>query len=137
MLLVTANGEEHGLINTMPNSVPDDDFKNFDPSLKEEMKKLKKEDAKKVSARFINHQYPDEPLTKRYCKYAGDPIQEWKFLPGHEYTVPYGLVKEVNESRQMERQGLQSVDGKEVNKGEMPLEKDRSRPLYELVPTKF
>ena len=134
---VTAWGEEHGLINTYPNSVPFDDFKNLDPSKKEEMKKMKKEDSKMVKARYINHEEGSKGrLQKPYCRYAGDPILQYNLIHDHEYELPYGFVREVNESRVAVREGLQSVDGKDVNNGS-PVARDSTKRHHELVSTSF
>ena len=96
---VTARGEEHGLINVLGNSVQGDNMKRFAPEHKEEMKKLKDEDHRIVKARYINHRGSHERLTKPYCRWAGDPIQIWHFIPGQEYEIPHGLAKEVNEGQ--------------------------------------
>lgn len=127
LLKATASGEIHGLINTLTNSVPFDDFKNFKPENKKEMEKLKKEDAKLVKAEYMNSRGRHERLTKPYCKYAGDPIQVWHFIPGHTYEVPLGLVKEVNDATKHipKRSGLVSIDGNAINKDESPLAKDQ------------
>jgi hypothetical protein len=93
---VTVRGEEHGLINTLGNSVQGDGMKRFAPEHKEQMKKLKEKEAHIVKARYINHRGLHERLTKPYCRWAGDPIQIWHFIPGQEYEVPMGLVDEVN-----------------------------------------
>lgn len=94
--LIAANGEKHGLINTVANSVADNGFKHINPKIKEECKRLKEDDAKLVNVRYINYRGEHERLTKPYCKWAGDPIQTWHFIPNHTYQVPKGLVKEVN-----------------------------------------
>ena len=95
LLMATAGGEQHGLINTLTNSVPFDEFKNFKPEYKKKMEAEKKEDARLVKAEYLNSRGRHERLTKPYCKYAGDPIQIWHFIPGKIYEVPLGLVKEV------------------------------------------
>jgi hypothetical protein len=43
--MVTASGEEHGLINTLTNSVVHDEFKHFKPEHKKFLEAEKKEDA--------------------------------------------------------------------------------------------
>lgn len=96
---VTARGEEHGLINVLGNSVQGDNMKRFAPEHKEEMKKLKEEEARIVKARYINHRGSHERLTKPYCRWAGDPIQIWHLIPGQEYDLPYGFVKDINEGQ--------------------------------------
>ncbi len=138
LIRVTASGEEHGKINVLTNSVEFNDFKHMEPKLKEELKKEKKEDSRLVKVRYINHRGRHERLTKPYCKYAGDPIEIWHLIPGQEYEVPYGLVKEVNGKRLPVRSGLLTVDGQHVNKDESPLEKDQEGEiLHELVNANF
>jgi hypothetical protein len=126
LMMSTAAGELHGLINTLTNSVPNDDFKNFKPEHKKELERQKKEDSRIVEAEYMNARGRHERLTKPYCRYAGDPIQIWHFIPGKTYKVPMGLVKEVNDSTKHipKRSGLISIDGEALRKNEAPLEKD-------------
>lgn len=126
LTLVTASGEMHGLINTLTNSVPFDDFKNMKPEHKKQLEAEKKEDARIVKAEYMNSRGRHERLTKPYCKYAGDPIELWHFIPGRVYEVPLGLVKEVNDvnKRIPKRSGLVSIDGQALRKDESPLDKD-------------
>jgi hypothetical protein len=107
--LVTERGEEHGLINTLGNSVQGDNMKRFSTEDRENMKKLKEEESRIVKARYVNHRGKHERLTKPYCRWAGDPIQIWHFIPGYEYQVPYGLVKEVNEAVQKKEKDPQLI----------------------------
>lgn len=127
LLMATAGGEAHGLINTITNSVEFNDFKNFKPEDKKELEAQKKEDAKMVKAEYMNSRGRHERLTKPYCKYAGDPIQIWHFIPGHVYKVPMGLVNEVNDKNKImkKRSGLVSIDGNAVTKNEAPLDSDQ------------
>lgn len=124
--MATASGEEHGLINVLTNSVPFDEFKNFKPEHKKQLEAEKKEDARLVKAEYLNSRGRHERLTKAYCRYAGDPIQIWHFIPGKQYEVPYGLVKEVNDKSKVmpKRSGLVSVDGNAIKKDESPLDRD-------------
>lgn len=126
MIMSTAGGELHGLINTLTNSVPFDEFKNFKPEHKKELERMKKEDARIVDAEYMNSRGKHERLTKPYCRYAGDPIQVWHFIPGKTYKVPMGLVKEVNDSAKKipRRSGLVSIDGEAIKKDESPLDRD-------------
>ena len=126
VVMTTAAGEEHGLINTLTNSSKANDFKHFTPEHKAYLEKEKKNDARLVQAEYLNMRGRHERLTKHYCKYAGDPIQQWHFIPGHVYDVPLGLVNEVNDinKRLKKRSGLVSVNGNPVNNNESPLEKD-------------
>lgn len=128
LTLATASGEMHGLINTLTNSVPFDDFKHMSPENKKEMERQKKEDAKIVKVEYLNSRGRHERLTKPYCKYAGDPIEIWHFIPGKTYDVPLGLVKEVNDASKHipKRSGLVSIDGEPIRKDESPLDKDEA-----------
>ena len=127
LMMATAGGEMHGLINTLTNSVPFDDFKNMKPEHKKELEKQKKEDGRLVKAEYMNSRGRHERLTKPYCKYAGDPIQIWHFIPGKTYEVPLGLVNEVNDKNKImkRREGLVSLDGNPVQSTEAPLNQDQ------------
>lgn len=127
LMMATAGGETHGLINTLTNSVPFDDFKNMKPEHKKELEKQKKEDSRLVKAEYMNSRGRHERLTKPYCKYAGDPIQIWHFIPGKTYEVPLGLVNEVNDKNKIlkRRAGLVSLDGAPVQASEAPLDQDQ------------
>jgi hypothetical protein len=126
LLMSTAGGELHGLINTLTNSVPFDDFKNFKPEHKKELERERKDDSRIVEVEYMNSRGRHERLTKPYCRYAGDPIQVWHFIPGKSYKVPFGLVKEVNDVKKHipKRSGLVSIDGQALNKDESPLDRD-------------
>jgi hypothetical protein len=140
LTMSTASGELHGLINTLTNSVPFDDFKNFTPENKKEMERRKKEDSKMVKAEYMNSRGRHERLTKPYCTYPGDPIQVWHFIPGKVYEVPMGLIKEVNDvsKRLPQRSGLVSLDGESIKKDESPIEKDQEGEwLHKFVPQGF
>jgi hypothetical protein len=127
LVMATAAGEEHGLVNVLTNAVPFDEFKNMKPEHKKEMERLKKEDSKMVKAEYLNSRGRHERLTKAYCKYAGDPIQIWHFIPGKTYEVPLGLINEVNDKNKVmkKRSGLVSMDETNVNKDGSPLDKDQ------------
>ncbi len=135
--MVTASGEEHGLIDTWGNSVPFDDFKHMDPKTKAECEKQKKEDQRIVKCRYINRRGMHERLDKTYCRWSGDSLQKWHLIPGKEYDVPYGMVKEVNASKMIKRSGLVSQDGADLNGGAPLAKDDVGESLHELVPAKF
>jgi hypothetical protein len=130
-LTMVKNGEQHGLINTLANSVKDDGFKHMEPEWKTKAEKLRKEEAKIVKARYINHRGNHERLTKPYCRWAGDPIRIYHLIPGEVYELPYGFVKEVNESDGLNRRSKE--DGPKDGVGKIE-GKDR---LHELVPVSF
>jgi len=131
LLLVTESGEQHGLLNQLPNSIPDTGFKHMDPETRSKAEKLKKEDSKMVKARYINHRGMHERLSKPYMKYAGDMIKMYHLIPGHTYELPLGFVKEINEARGLEQRADQVVDDRVRAKDGNPLK------IHELVPLSF
>ena len=140
VVMVTATGEQHGLVNTLTNSVAFNDFKHMTPANKAKIEKQKKEDSRMVKAEYMNSRGRHERLTKPYCRYAGDPIHIYHLIPGKVYEVPVGFVNEVNDEtkRMKKRSGLVSVDGNAVNKDESPLDKDEEGEwLHKMVPVGF
>jgi len=140
VIMATATGEEHGLVNTIPNSIPFNDFKHMSPANKLKLEKEKKEDSRVVKAEYMNSRGRHERLTKPYCRYAGDPIQTYHLIPGKVYELPMGFIKEVNdEDKKLPvRKDLVSVDGKSVNRDEQPLDRDQEGEwIHKLLPVGF
>lgn len=136
--MCTPSGEMHGLINVLTNSVPFDDFKHMAPATKAKAEKEKKEDSKLVKVKYLNMRGKHERLSKPYCRYAGDPIQQWHLIPNYVYEVPYGFVKEVNSVKVPKRSGLVSLDGNDLNANGAPLDKDMEpEQVHMLVPANF
>jgi hypothetical protein len=134
MIEMTAeNGEKHGLINKLANSVSYDDFKNMDVKTKALCLKAKDHDNKTVKARYINHRGPQERLSRPYMRWAGDPIQMWHFIPDCEYEVPRGLVDEVNDKRKIP----QKLSGLLDAKGNALMKDAPGQRLHEFVSVGF
>lgn len=136
----TASGEQHGLINTLSNSVVFDDFKHMSPEMKLKCEKQKKDESRIIKVRYWNTRGRHERLTKPYCRWAGDPIQQWHFIPDQEYEIPFGLFKEVNEEQGevKKRAGLLSVDGSDINRDGSPLDKDqKGERLHMFIPVEY
>lgn len=132
LMQVLSTGEQHGLINTLANSVQFNDFKYMDPATKAKAEKLKEKESKMVKARYLNSRGRHERLTKPYCRWAGQPIQIWHFVPGKEYLVPQGLVDEVNAQKIIIREGRCDENG------DNPSCKDEiDEPLHQFVPVSF
>lgn len=91
-----SNGDTHGLINTMANSVPDNGFSGFDEKTRANLLKQRKEDEKIVKAMYVNSRGGSERLERPYCKYPGQQITQWKFFNNCTYDIPQGLFDEVN-----------------------------------------
>ncbi len=137
VMMATASGEQHGLINTLTNSVPFDDFKSMTPENKAKLIKEKKEDARLVKAEYMNSRGRHERLVKPYCKYAGDPICIYNLIPGKVYELPLGMVNEVNEKVMPKRSGL--IEGATtMDCSGAPLDKDESGDwIHKLIPVGF
>lgn len=131
VVMVTEFGEKHGHINTLANTVPDQGFKNMSPENKTRAEKLRKEESKMVKARYINHRGLHERLSKPYMRWAGDPIKMYHLIPGYTYDLPYGFIKEVNESIGLAQRADQVVDGQTRQRDAKPLK------IHELVPVGF
>lgn len=130
--MVTETGEQHGLINTVANSVKDDGFKHMQPEWRAKAEKMKKEDSKRVKARYLNHRGTHERLSRPYCRYAGDPIQMWHFIPGQVYEVPLGLVNETNSNPGLPRRS-EVLD----NNGQPTKRDGAPEKIHEFVPISF
>lgn len=94
--MVTETGEQHGMINSVGNSVRDDGFQHMKADIKGKAEKKKKEMARIVKAKYLNSRGMNERLDKQYCAGGGEPIQQWHCIPGYTYDIPLGLVEEVN-----------------------------------------
>jgi hypothetical protein len=117
----TPNGVEHGLINTLGNSVPDNGFKRFAEKDRVWMEKEKKEKEKMVNVRYL-HAHGDNPegtqqwLERPYMEYEGQPITVWRFLHDHVYTIPKGLMDMVNKQPALPRRSeIVNQNGKPTN----------------------
>jgi len=135
--MATKTGELHGLLQTLPNSVPFDDFKKCEPETRTRLKKELENRKKIVKGRYINRENENERLEKAYCAGSGEPIQLWKLIPDYTYELPLGFVDEVNASGMPVRADLVSVDGKSINDDESPLNRDKPRRIHEIVPVGF
>lgn len=136
--MVTASGEEHGLVNTMSNFSPEKGTEGLNPKIKSSYEKKRKDDSKVVKARYINHRGINERLDKIYCKYAGDPIQSYHLIPGYTYDLPMGMIEEVNGTQCIQRSGLVLTDGEAVTADGAPLARDKyTMSPHELVPISF
>lgn len=133
----TANGEIHGMIEQLPNSVSFDDFKAAPAESREKLRKELSHRKKLVKGRYINYRNQMERLEKAFCAGPGEPIQIWKLIPDTVYELPHGFIDEVNASSMPVRADLVSVDGVSVNKDDSPTQKDRFEKIHEIVPVGF
>jgi hypothetical protein len=137
MTFVTPEGLEHGLINTLGNSVPDDGFKRFAEKDRPKMEKQKKEDERIVEAQYLHKDgikdNRPERLERPYMNWAGQPITMWRFLHGHVYKVPKGLVDDVNSPHKRTKKRTGLID----SKGQPLLSDQVSDPVHRFVAVGF
>lgn len=131
--LKTASGEEHGLMKVIANSCNEEPFKNMKPETKAKAEKIKKDESRLVKARYQNRRGIHERLEKPYCRWEGEPIQLWKFIPEEVYEVPKGLVDEINDpaKQQSARSDIVDMDGVPMKAGA------KIPPLHQFVPVGF
>lgn len=130
LTLVTENGEKHGMINQIVNSVTDENLDRMKPKDKEKALKQKKEDQRMVKARYINYNGDHERLECPYMRWAGEPIRHYRLIPNQVYTLPMGFVDEINRSYLTERSNEdddRTPIGKIIGK----------KKVHELVPVGF
>jgi hypothetical protein len=110
---VTSSGLQHGLINTVGNSVPDDGFKHFSEANKVKMQALKKSDAELVKVQYLHKDGKNERLERPYMKYSGQSITTWRLLHGETYDMPRGLANDINDpnKREKKRSGFVQPNG--------------------------
>ena len=132
MELVTASGEKHGIINTIANSVKDTGFAHMTPEMKAKCEKQRKEEAKIVKARYLNSRGQNERLTKPYMRWAGDNIVTYHLIPGQDYDLPMGFIKEVNSSPGLAKRSEILDSSGQPTKVEGAAEK-----IHQLVPVGF
>lgn len=92
--LYDSKGKQHGIINTLPNSVAFKGFDNFKPEHREEMKRKYEHDHEMVDVRYINSKGGNEELNMPWSQW-GDNIEQYRFINNHVYTVPKGLLDHI------------------------------------------
>lgn len=112
--LLTASGEEHGLIKQLPNSVKTENLDHMSPEHKVDMQKKIKDACKIVRARYIDRQNANGRFTKPYCAGGGKPIQIWKLISDHVYDLPKGFVEELNAEKGVITRGERIEEGRMV-----------------------
>lgn len=123
------SGQEHGLMETLSNAVPDHGFKNLSEKNRKVMLDRKKNDLELVKVRYQNMDNQEYGVWEgSYCDYPGEPIRMFRFLHGFEYEIPRGLAKKINALGMPIRSDLVDSTGKYYEKeGEI-------KKTHQLVP---
>lgn len=129
MALLTSSGEEHGLINQLPNSIKTDNLDHMTPENKAQCEKKIKDASKMVRARYINRRNPNARFTKPYCAGGGKPIMIYKLISDHVYDLPKGFVEEMNAEKGIIVRGERIEDGRMV-KGDSVVREHECVPCW-------
>lgn len=115
--MVTAGGEKHGMMRTLPNSNPPNKYGHLQDPHKTEMQKRHKKAMELVDVEYINltNQENGRFEASYGASFPGEPIRMFKCISGHRYVIPRGLMEQVNEELGYhKRSGLIDTDGKEL-----------------------
>ena len=118
------NGIEHGLMGTLVNQVPKAKrFQKVSAEKKVELEKKMKADGELDTVRYINFRNQENgQLYKDYSVGAGEPIYLFNFLHDQVYTIPKGLIDQVNDKTRLppKREGSLDANGQPLTKDGPP-----------------
>ena len=112
---VTREGVEHGLVETIANSVPDHGYKNLSEKHRKEMLDKKKNDLELVE--IVYHHLKNQDTGKFegwYADHPGTPMYYFRLLYGLKYKIPKGMAKKINNLGAPQRSGLVDSRGNEL-----------------------
>ncbi len=108
----TKLGIEHGLIETIANSVPDHGYKNLNDTNRKEMLSRRKRDLEMVKRTYQNLKNQETGKFEGwYADHPGEVMRSYRFLHGHTYTMPRGYARKVNAMGAPLRSGLLDSNG--------------------------
>ena len=117
---MVTNNIEHGLLGTLVNQVPKAKrFQNVDAKKKEELEKKVKHDSTLEKVRYLNFKNQETgQLYKDWSAGAGEPIYLMNFLHDQVYTIPRGLIDQVNDLTRLppKREGSLDANGQPLTK---------------------
>ena len=112
----TPQGIEHGLIETIANSIPDHGYKNLEDKNRKEMLERKKRDMEVVKRTYQNMKNQEAGKWEGwYGDHPGEPLRCFRFLHGETYLVPRGLSRKINALGAPVRSGLVGTDGRSLD----------------------
>lgn len=108
----TALGQEHGLLETIANSVLDTGYKNLSEKNRKEMIERRKKDLELTEVRYQNLKNQDNGKWEGwYAEYPGEPMYNFRMLHDNKYLIPRGLARKINAMKVPQQSGIVSVDG--------------------------
>ena len=122
---------EHGMLYQIPNSNRTSHAEHMQGKAKEEYEKRLKHESKMVKARFILRDKREVWNDIAHVVGPGEPIRQYRFIDGHVYEVPLGLVEKVN------REGKIMKRGQKLNEDGSTSLHDKAEVIREFVPVSF
>ncbi len=109
---------EHGLIETIANSILDHGYANLSEANKKDVLAQKKKDLELVDVIYQNLDNSETgKFEGAYGTYSGEPIRFYRFIAGQRYSIPRGFARQINEELGCPvRSGLLDSNGKELAK---------------------
>jgi hypothetical protein len=96
------------------------------------IEKHKKEDARIVKGIFKNLECPGGDVEFAYHKYPGEPTRVYRLVDGHEYDLPFGVAKHINQQCKYKKsKHLVDTEGNMMVTADKPIER------YQFVSTDF
>lgn len=96
------------------------------------IEKHKKEDAHIVKGIFKNIECPGGDVEFAYHKYPGESTKVYHLIDGHEYDLPLGVAKHINQQCKYKKsKHLVDLNGNKV------VTADKSIERYQFVSTEF
>ena len=122
---------DHGEMFKIANSVKTSHAESMESKAKADFEKQLKEEKKMVRARFILGNKAELWNDIGHCTGPGDPLIQYRFLDGHVYTIPKGLVDKVN------REGVTYKRGQRIMPDGSIAGSDEKQVIREFVPAGF
>lgn len=122
---------EHGMLYQIPNAVAHRNTDSMTSTAKAEYEKKLKHESKMVRARFVLRDKDEVWNDIAHTVGAGKPLAQYRFLDGHVYEVPLGLVEKVN------REGKRVKRGQRLNDDGSITPHDTHEIIREFVPVSF
>lgn len=111
--LRTAQGQEHGCIETLANGVPDHGFKGMSEPNRKEMLALKAKALRPVPYTYYHLKNQTNGKWEGWygVDWPGEPMRCFRLLHGQTYMLPAGLKWKIDEMGSPKRSGLVGPDG--------------------------
>lgn len=124
---VTANGQEHGLLEEVANQITKEAYAKFPEKTRKELEARDKRNAELVKVTYMHRTDEVNGKWEGWDKARpGEPLRMFRFFSGHSYIVPRGLKESINKLGTTPLSGI-------LDKNGVPTPKDGSLKRYHLM----